>query len=180
MTDPAVAAVERWIEEFVVGFNLCPFAQRALGKGGVRVTSTAATTDEVLLGALQTELQLLKADSAIETSVLIHPNVLQDFFDYNDFLAVADELLRQMELEGVVQIASFHPDYQFEGTAPDAAENYTNRSPYPMLHLIREASLERAIENFADVDQIPRRNIEMMNTVGSSKLKAKLQAIQPD
>jgi hypothetical protein len=108
--------------------------------------------------------------------LLIHANVLRDFHDYNQFLGYADSLLVEMELEGIYQIASFHPDYQFDGTMPDDAENYTNRSPYPMLHLIREASLERVIADYPEVDQIPTRNIALMNELGPDKLQALLRS----
>jgi hypothetical protein len=106
--------------------------------------------------------------------------VLQTFADYNQFLSVADNLLLQMKLEGIYQIASFHPDYQFEGTGPDDAENYTNRSPYPMLHLLREERLERAIVDFPDTGNIPVRNIELMNSLGGGKLRALLRACLED
>ena len=110
----------------------------------------------------------------LETTLLIHPAVLSDFLDFNDFLGQADELLRRSGLEGVFQLASFHPHYQFAGTAPEDAENYTNRSPYPVLHLLREASLEAAIERYPDTADIPERNIERMESLGSARLKALL------
>ena len=156
--------------------NLCPFAKRELVKNRVRFAVTQATTEEQLLTALQTELELLSRETSIETTLLIHPNVLHDFYDYNQFLSYAEELLVEMKLEGVYQIASFHPDYRFAGTEPADAENYTNRSPYPLLHLIREESLERAIAAYPDVDTIPLRNTELMNTLGEDKLQQLLQA----
>ena len=156
--------------------NLCPFAKRELVKNRVRFAVTQATTEEQLLTALQTELELLSRESSIETTLLIHPNVLHDFYDYNQFLSYAEGLLVQMKLEGVYQVASFHPDYRFAGTKPADAENYTNRSPYPLLHLIREESLERAIAAYPDVDTIPLRNTELMNTLGEDKLQKLLQA----
>ena len=171
-----VAAVRQWVETLVVGMNLCPFAKRELVKNRVRFITTAATTAEQLLHALQAELELLNTDPSIETTLLIHAQVLQDFYDFNDFLDDADNVLVDMGLEGVYQIASFHPDYQFGGTAPDDAENYTNRSPYPILHLIREASLERVIADYPDVDDIPERNIALMNELGRDKLQVLLQS----
>lgn len=156
--------------------NLCPFAKRELTNNRVRFAVTDATTEEQLLMALEDELELLNNDPSVETTLLVHPNALQDFFDYNQFLSLADGLLVQMKLEGVYQIASFHPNYQFGGTDRDDVENYTNRSPYPMLHVIREESLERAIADFPDVDQVPARNIELMNGLGKDKLAALLQA----
>lgn len=174
--DNIVLAVRAWVETFVVDMNLCPFAKRELVKNRVRFVTTAATSEEQLLHVLQAELELLNTDPSIETTLLIHADVLQDFYDYNDFLSVADDVLLEMQLEGVYQIASFHPDYQFGGTQPSDAENYTNRAPYPILHLLREASLERVIADYPDVDNIPDRNIALMNTLGADKLQALLKA----
>lgn len=174
--EEVIAAVRHWVETMVVGMNLCPFAKRELVKERVRFVVTAATDAEQLLMALQEEIGRLSADASIETTLLIHPQVLQDFYDFNDFLGAADAFLEQMQLEGVYQVASFHPDYQFGGTEPDDAENYTNRSPYPVLHLLREDSLERAIADYPNVDDIPERNIALMNELGTNKLKALLQA----
>ncbi len=171
-----IQAVRQWVETFVVGMNLCPFAKRELVKKRVRFVTTAATTAEQLLQVLQTELELLNADPSVETTLLIHPAVLQDFYDFNDFLGCADSLLVDMELEGIYQVASFHPDYQFGGTRPGDAENYTNRAPYPVLHLLREESLERVIADYPDVDDIPERNIELMNSLGQDKLQALLKS----
>ena len=171
-----VLAVQQWVDTFVVGMNLCPFAESELVKHRVRFVATAASTPEQLLKALQDELELLNGQSSVETTLLIHPHVLQDFYDFNDFLDEADHLLMEMELEGVYQIASFHPDYHFGGTQPNDAENYTNRSPYPVLHVLREASLERAIADYPDVDDIPQRNIELMNKLGQNKLQALLRS----
>ncbi len=173
--EQVVLAVRQWVEILVVGMNLCPFAKRELVKNRVRFVTTPATTAEQLLLVLQAELELLNADPAVETTLLIHPDVLQDFYDFNDFLHDADSLLLEMELEGIYQIASFHPDYQFGGTSPDDAENYTNRSPYPVLHLLREDSLERVIADYPNVDDIPQRNIELMNKLGRDRLQALLQ-----
>ena len=170
-----IQAVRQWVETFVVGMNLCPFAKRELVKKRVRFVTTAATTAEQLLQVLQTELELLNADPSVETTLLIHPAVLQDFYDFNDFLDCADSLLVDMELEGIYQVASFHPDYQFGGTRPGDAENYTNRAPYPVLHLLREESLERVIADYPDVDDIPERNIALMNRLGQDKLEALLK-----
>ena len=174
--EQVVLAVRKWVETLVVGMNLCPFAKRELVKNRVRFVATAATTEEQLLQVLRAELELLNTDSAIETTLLIHPDVLQNFYDFNDFLHDADSLLVEMEEEGIYQIASFHPDYQFGGTSPSDAENYTNRSPYPVLHLLREDSLERVIADYPNVDDIPQRNIELMNELGRDKLQALLKS----
>lgn len=159
-----------------MGLGLCPYAGRELVNNKIRFHVSGADTQERLLMDLQGELELLGADDSVETTLLIHPWALQDFYDYNQFLDVADALLVSMELEGVYQIASFHPDYQFAGTEPDDVENYTNRSPYPMLHLLREESLERAIAANPDSGKIPERNIELLKNLGRNKLQALLQA----
>jgi hypothetical protein len=178
--DRIAAASRRWVESVVIDLNLCPFAKRELVKNRVRFSVSGATTEEQLLTALEVELELIASNPLIETTLLIHPAVLQTFADYNQFLGVADSLLLQMKLEGIFQIASFHPDYQFDGTDPDDAENYTNRSPYPMLHLLREESLERAIVDFPDTGNISLGNIELMNSLGGDKLRALLRACLED
>ena len=177
MAHDAVAAVVRqWLESLVIELNLCPFAGRELLNDRVRFAVTDATTEDELLNALRAELELLGANTSIETTLLIHPDVLRDFADYNQFLDTADSLLRYLELEGIYQIASFHPDYQFSGTEPNDVENFTNRAPYPLLHILREESLERAIAEFPDVEQIPERNIKLMNSMGEEQLRRLWQA----
>lgn len=171
MPDDSELAVRHWLESVVIELNLCPFAKRELINERVRFANSDARTEVQLLQALEAELEHLAHTPAVETTLLIHRHVLADFDDYNQFLGLADGLLAQMELVGVFQIASFHPDYQFDGTQADDAENYTNRSPYPLLHILRENSLARAIENTSDVDQIPQRNIQKMNELGTEKLK---------
>lgn len=160
-----------WVERVVVGLNLCPFARKELESGRVRMVETGAGNEEALLQALHSELQLLVDSPETETTLLIHPQVLADFDDYLNFLAMADDLLDYLGLEGIYQIASFHPRYRFEGTGPEDAENYTNRSPWPMLHLLREDSLEQAIDRHPDVAGIPERNIELMNRLGVARLR---------
>jgi hypothetical protein len=169
-------SVRRWVESVVIDLHLCPFAERELMNNRVRFQVTDAANEEQLLVALADELRLLGSDPAIETTLLIHPNLLQDFYDYNQFLDHADRLLVELHLDGVYQIASFHPEYRFAGTDPSGAENYTNRSPYPMLHIIREESLERAIADYPDIDQVPIRNVELMQRLGIEKLKTLLAA----
>jgi len=176
MTDPndpdtITAAVRYWVENFVVGLDLCPFAGRELLRERIRFVVTPATSEAELLASLQAELDLLDSNPAIETTLLIHPQVLQDFADYNQFLDTADELLRAAGREGVYQLASFHPHYRFAGTDAADAENYTNRSPWPLLHLLREQSLERAIASYPDTARIPERNIALMQRLGIARLK---------
>ena len=180
MTDPGdsdaiTESVRHWVESFVVGLNLCPFAGRELRQERIRFVVTWSSTEAELLASLQSELECLDSDPAIETTLLIHPRVLQDFGDYNQFLETADDLLSAMDVDGIYQVASFHPHYQFAGTAVADVENYTNRSPYPLLHLLREQSLERSIASYPDTEQIPLRNIELMKRLGIARLKQLLQ-----
>ena len=167
-----IEEVRHWLQSVVIALNLCPFAKREFVKDRIRFSYTDVDSIEQLLLILRDELLRLESDLGIETSLLIHPQVLQDFDDYNQFLDLADTLLEQEGFEGVVQIASFHPDYRFAGTADEDAENFSNRSPYPLLHLLREASVEREIANYPDVDKIPQRNIELLRSMGAAKLKS--------
>ncbi len=167
-----ITPVKNWLEQLVIGLNLCPFAKQEFINGRVRFYPSTATTIEMLLLDLQQELKRLNSDNNIETTLLIHPHILTDFYDYNDFLDIADGLLIDMELDGIYQIASFHPNYQFSDTEPNDAENYTNRSPYPLLHIIREKSLENAVANYPEPESIPVRNIQLMKEMGHAKLQA--------
>lgn len=170
------AAIRQWVDTVVVSLNLCPFVKRELDKDRVRFVVSEAISEQGLLVDIEAELNLLEKDASIATTLLIHPRVLEAFHEYNQFLNCAEALLRQMELDDIYQIASFHPDYQFGGTEPDDAENYTNRSPYPALHLLREESLDRVLESTEFAEQIPIRNIELMNTMGNAELSALLKA----
>lgn len=174
--DNQIESTRRWVETVVVDLNLCPFARRELVKNRVRFTLSAARSEEQLLVALESELSLLEADTTVETTLLIHPDVLADFLDYNQFLDLADGLLLQMNLDGIYQVASFHPDYQFAGTEADDVENYTNRSPYPMLHLLREDSIEEAIASHQDVAGIPAKNKKLMFATGIEEMQKRLAA----
>jgi uncharacterized protein len=177
--EPAIIhATRRWVSGVVVDLNLCPFARRVNDSGRVRYTTTTATDVEALLVELRKELQALVATprEQLETTLLIHPAVLGEFADYNDFLPEADQLLRDLGLEGVIQIASFHPNYQFAETAVDAAENYTNRSPYPVLHLLREVSITELADDPELLDAIPKRNIATLRKLGRVEMLARLRA----
>lgn len=165
-----IEATRRWVERFVIAMNLCPFVRREVERGSLRFSVTDAGDDRQLLQSLHDELELIGADSDIETTLLIHPSVLQDFGDYNQFLGDCEELLRMLDLEGVFQIASFHPRYRFAGTDPGDAENFTNRSPYPMLHILRESSVAKAVDSYPDVEQVPSRNIVNLNAQGTEQL----------
>ncbi len=165
----------RWLETVVIGLELCPFAARPLQEDRVRFTVCHATTDDGLLAALQAELELMENDPGIETTLLIHPEVLQDFDAYNQFLDVTDALLEALDLKGVYQIASFHPEYRFAGTAADDAENYSNRSPVPLLQILREASVEAVVNDYPDIEGIPDRNIATLQRLGIEHMKAELE-----
>ncbi|UHQ23934.1 DUF1415 domain-containing protein [Lysobacter sp. 5GHs7-4] len=163
-----IVATRRWLERAVIGLNLCPFAKAVVAKGQVRYVLSAATTPEALLEELAYELVRLQQTEPdqVDTTLLIHPQVLTDFLDYNDFLDTADAAVEALELEGEIQVASFHPDYQFADTAYDDVGNCSNRSPYPMLHLLREASVERAVAAFPDPEVIVERNLETLQQLG--------------
>lgn len=169
MTDQDIlSATKLWLEQAVIGLNLCPFAKAVHVKGQIRYAISHATDTTELHDALTEEINLLLNTPAdqIDTTLLIHPQVLTDFFEYNDFLERADRLLVKLDADGALQIASFHPDYQFQGTQSDDLENYTNRSPYPILHLIREASIDKALASYPDPDNIYQRNIDTLNRIG--------------
>ena len=165
--DP-IAETRRWLERAVIGLNLCPFAKAVYIKEQVRFVLSDATTPEALLEQLAEELVLLRdTDPAqVDTTLIIHPDVLVDFLDYNDFLDNADAAVEALDLQGILQVASFHPDYQFAGAAPDDISHYTNRSPYPTLHLLREDSVERAVAAFPDPDVIVERNVQTLDRLG--------------
>ncbi|MRI32621.1 DUF1415 domain-containing protein [Endozoicomonas sp. OPT23] len=164
-------AVKQWLQDVVIGLNLCPFAAWPWNKGLIRIESTEAESESDLLVKLHDECRLLENSSAdeLETTLLVTPKMLADFYDYNQFLDSVDQLLVEYQWEGIFQIASFHPDYCFGGTQPEDAENLTNRSPYPVLHIIREESLEKAVEQHPDPDGIPDRNIEAMNKLDDTE-----------
>jgi hypothetical protein len=170
---PASPEVERqtraWVEQAVVGLNLCPFAKAPMAKGQIRYVVSETTDPRVLLDELGAQMTALVAadPSEVETTLLIHPNALVDFLDFNDFLEAADAALEELGFDGVLQIASFHPDYQFDGTEPDDPGNASNRSPYPTLHLLREASVDRAVEAFPEAEAIFENNLRTLEALGA-------------
>jgi hypothetical protein len=168
--DEIIAMTRRWLEKSVIGLNLCPFAAGPYRDNRVRFCVTEQSTATGLLEALRSELVDLYAADPLqrETTLLIHPWALTDFAAYNDFLEVCDAAVFDLGLEGELQVASFHPQYQFADTQPDDIENFTNRSPYPMLHLLREESVERAIAAAGDTEQIYNRNIRTLRELGHS------------
>ena len=157
-----------WLEKAVIGLNLCPFAKAVYVKNQVRLVVSKARHADDLLEELDRELDLLVATPAseIDTTLLIHPTLFEDFLDFNDFLEVAENVIDEHELDGVVQLASFHPKFQFEGTEPDDISNYTNRAPFAMLHLLREESVDRAVEAFPQADAIFEANIATLEKLG--------------
>lgn len=159
-----------WVELAVIGLNLCPFAKAPEAKGQVRYALSEARDPEALLEDLVAELKLLDATPAerIETTLLVHPQVLADFADYNDFLDIAEAAVAELGLEGVIQVASFHPQYRFAGSEEDDVTNATNRSPFPTLHLLREESVERAVAAFPEGQAIYEANIETLRRLGPS------------
>jgi hypothetical protein len=166
--DAVIAETVNWVEKAVIGLNLCPFAKAVHVKQQIRYVVCDADTPEALLEKLMEELEYLaEADpEKVDTTIIIHPHVLADFEDYNEFLDVADAALEDMDLDGILQVASFHPDYQFADTHKNDIENYTNRSPYPSLHLLREDSVERAVEAFPEAADIFEKNIDTLRTLG--------------
>ncbi len=167
-----------WVEHAIVGLNLCPFAKAPMVKGQIRYFVSETTDPRVLLDELCAQMEALMAadPSEVETTLLIHPNVLGDFLDFNDFLDAAEAALVELGHEGVLQIASFHPDYRFEGTDDDDLGNASNRAPFPTLHLLREASVERAVEAFPEAEAIFENNLRTLEALGAdgwSALRAK-------
>lgn len=169
MSDLVIAETRAWVDRVVIGLNLCPFAKAPQAKGQVRYVVSEAADPEALMACLIGELNRLAETSerSIETTLLIHPQVLTDFADYNDFLGLAEHAVSELGLEGVIQVASFHPHYQFAGTAIDDVSNATNQSPYPTLHLIREDSIERAVSAFPQAQAIFEANIATMQRLGA-------------
>ncbi|OFE12978.1 hypothetical protein PHACT_07375 [Pseudohongiella acticola] len=180
-TEPTNADIEAqmraWIASFVVGMNLCPFARQPVEGGRVKIVVSEARDNEALLEALQSQLEWLDAQppTSTETTLVVIPQMLGDFLDFNDFLDLADALLEEFGWVGQFQFATFHPNYQFAGTLPGDAENFTNRAPWPTLQLLREDSLEAVLANYPDPEQIPERNIDAMEELGSAKLADLLQ-----
>ncbi|KVW97190.1 DUF1415 domain-containing protein [Thiobacillus denitrificans] len=179
--EDVIAAMREWLEKAVIGLNLCPFAKAVYVKNQVRFVVSQAPHLDGLLEELDRELDFLAAadPEAIDTTLLIHPTLLPDFLDFNDFLQLAEAAVDEHGLEGVIQIASFHPAFQFEGTEPDDMGNYTNRAPFPTLHLLREASIARAVAAFPQAETIYERNIETLEALGPAGWAALWKA-QPE
>ena len=172
--EDVIAATREWLEKAVIGLNLCPFAKAVYVKNQVRFVVSSAPHLDGLLEDLDRELDFLAAadPEEIDTTLLIHPTLLSDFLDFNDFMQLAEAAVEEHELEGIIQIASFHPQFQFEGTEPDDMGNYTNRAPFPILHLLREASIERAVAAFPEAETIYERNIDTLKALGHAGWQA--------
>ena len=171
-----ISATQSWLKTIIIEYSICPFAKRELNRGSIRFSVNHDREIESCLMNLMLECDRLDTDSSIETTLLIYDCTLTAFDDYLDFIELAETLLIEQGYEGVYQLASFHPDYCFEGAKQDDPANYTNRSPYPMLHLLREAGIERAVATYPHPENIPQRNIELTRKLGLAKMQALLAA----
>lgn len=167
-TDAAIEQTLLWVDKVIIGENFCPFARRERENRRIRAISTEQTDNALILQTLLNEMQLLENNSDIETTLLIIAQGSKDFFDYLDLVDLANRLLKQEQYEGVFQLATFHPDYLFADAPVDATSHYTNRSPFPILHIIREESLEAALENFPNPENIPVRNVKHAEQLGKA------------
>jgi uncharacterized protein len=171
-----ITATQMWLNSIIIAHNICPFARREQERGSIRFSVDRHTDMEACLLNLMQECEQLDSDTDIETTLLIYADAFTSFDDYLDFLEIAETLIYEQGYEGIYQLASFHPEYCFEGAKLDDPANYTNRSPYPMLHLLRETSIDRAVSSYPDVENIPQRNIELTRSLGLDKLKTLLAA----
>lgn len=166
-----IAQTQSWLDEVVIGLNLCPFAAKPNRNKQIKIDVSRAQCEEQLLEDILEQLLILDSNSTeeLETTLIVIPDMLQDFFDYNLFLDWVDALIKQQDWEGIYQVATFHPDYCFAGADPDDAENLTNRSPYPILHLIREESMERVLKHYPDPESIPENNVQRVEALTSEE-----------
>lgn len=160
-----------WVRSFIIAYNLCPFAKVPVNKGSLKISVSETKKKAQALEDLMVEIHLLDENPDIETTLLVYAAAFKDFFAYLDFVALAEQLIQEQGYEGVYQIATFHPDYCFADTEPDDPSNYSNRSPYPMLHILREDSLEKAIAAYGNTEIIPERNIATLQELGLEKIK---------
>lgn len=173
------AATQTWLKSVIIEYSICPFAKRELERGSIYFSVNHDTDIEQCLLHLIDECDRLNTEPDIETTLLIYADAFTEFDDYLDFLEIAESLLIEQGYEGTYQLASFHPNYCFQGSDPDDAANYTNRSPYPMLHLLRETSIEQAVASHPDPENIPQHNIELTRRLGLAKMQALLAACYP-
>lgn len=162
---------KKWLETFIVSLNICPFAKREIERNSLKIQVAQAQKMQEALEELLLEMVFLDKNTSVETTLLIFPSLFRDFFDYLDFVDYAELLIQKQEYEGVYQLATFHPDYCFADTDFDDVSNYTNRSPYPMIHLLREDSLEKAIDYYGDTENIFENNIATLRKLGLKKTK---------
>lgn len=180
LTDQNIkAATQAWLKSVIIGYGICPFAKREQDRGSIYFSVNHDTEIEQCLLHLVAECDRLDTETGIETTLLIYADAFTEFDDYLDFVEIAEALLAEQGYEGTYQLASFHPDYCFQDSDPEDAANYTNRSPYPMLHLLREASIERAVASHPDPESIPQHNIELTRKLGLAKVQALLAACYP-
>ncbi|MBA2656300.1 MAG: DUF1415 domain-containing protein [Tatlockia sp.] len=170
---------KNWLQSFIIDLSICPFAKHEVEKNSLRMQVSGTSKVKEALEELMLEVRLLDSQCKIETTLLILPKVTKDFFDYLDFLDLAERLMQDCGYEGIYQLASFHPDYCFDGLNFDDPANYTNRSPYPMLHILREETVEKAISFYGDTEKIPEANIELMQNLGIEKIKKILAGCLP-
>jgi hypothetical protein len=171
-----ILETKKWLETVVIAHNICPFAKRVFDNGSIHFAIETSTDIETCLENLVAECERLDKDESIETTLVIYTNTLADFDEYLDFIEVAQDLLEAQDYEGVYQFASFHPKYCFEGADENDAANYTNRSPYPMLHLLRESSIDYALANYPNPEMIPENNIKLTRELGLDKMEETLAA----
>lgn len=167
---------KNWVERFIVALNVCPFAKREVERDSIRLSIVRSKKAQVALEELMAEIAWLDENPETETSLVVFPTLFKDFHDYLDFVFMTEDLMAEQGCEGIYQVATFHPDYCFEGVDQDDVSNYTNRSPYPMIHLLREASVEKAIEFYGDTSTIPDDNIALMEEMGQQKVEEILQS----
>ncbi|ROS01750.1 hypothetical protein EDC56_2195 [Sinobacterium caligoides] len=163
-----IEQTQRWVEALIVGHNVCPFARREMQNNTIHYTIVEQRQLSVVLEAVIDECRRLDEHNEIETTLIILPSGFEGFYDYLHLVDLANQLLLEQDYESVYQLASMHPDYCFEGEAQDDAANYTNRSPYPMIHIIRESSMERALRNYKEPEGIPERNIDFARAKGQN------------
>ncbi len=179
-SDPEIkAAIQTWLKSVIIEYNICPFAKRELERGSIFFSVNHTIKIEQCLEQLMLECDRLDTNSAIETTLLIYATAFKDFDDFLDFIEIAETLLSDQGYDGTYQLASFHPDYCFQGSALDDAANYTNRSPFPMLHLLRETSIDQAVSSHPDTESIPQHNIELTRKLGLAKMQTLLAACFP-
>ncbi len=172
-----IQQTKNWVEKFVIGLNLCPFAAQPFNNNAIEYCVNDGNSTEQHLHQLADSLAQLDVATETETSLLIYPQAYTQFDDYLDLLELANHLLDDLSYSGTYQLASFHPEYCFEGSTESDASNFTNRSPYPMLHLIRESSVEKAVAHYPDIEQLPQNNIKKLQAMGFSKLQDDLKKL---